>query len=115
MVFVNFSNFWQKMNIDELIIGKSKNVLELKLLINKVASSESTVLVLGETGTGKELVAEAIHKSSKRRGQFVPVNCAAIPSELLESELFGHEKVHLLGLIKQEQEGLKCLLVVLYF
>tara|TARA_Y100000591_G_scaffold331884_1_gene367221 strand:- start:1530 stop:2591 length:1062 start_codon:yes stop_codon:yes gene_type:complete len=80
------------MNIDELIIGKSKSVLELKLLINKVATSESTVLVLGETGTGKELVAEAIHKASKRKGQFVPVNCAAIPSELLESELFGHEK-----------------------
>ena len=80
------------MDIDKLIIGKSKSVLELKLLINKVASSESTVLILGETGTGKELVAEAIHKSSKRKGQFIPVNCAAIPSELLESELFGHEK-----------------------
>ena len=80
------------MDINKLIIGKSKSVLELKLLINKVAVSESTVLVLGETGTGKELVAEAIHKASKRKGQFVPVNCAAIPSELLESELFGHEK-----------------------
>ena len=80
------------MDINKLIIGESKSVLELKLLINKVALSESTVLVLGETGTGKELVAESIHKSSKRKGQFVPVNCAAIPSELLESELFGHEK-----------------------
>ncbi len=80
------------MDIDKLIIGKSKNVIELKLLIDKVAPTDSTVLVLGETGTGKELVAEAIHKSSKRKGQFVPVNCAAIPSELLESELFGHEK-----------------------
>ena len=80
------------MNLDKLIIGKSKSVLELKLLINKVASANSTVLVLGETGTGKELVAEAVHKSSKKKGQFVPVNCAAIPSELLESELFGHEK-----------------------
>ncbi len=80
------------MDIDKLIVGKSKSVLELKLLINKVASSESTVLILGETGTGKELVAEAIHKTSKRKGQFIPVNCAAIPSELLESELFGHEK-----------------------
>ena len=56
------------MDIHKLIIGKSKNVLELKLLINKVASSDSTVLVLGETGTGKELVAEAIHKASKRKG-----------------------------------------------
>ena len=80
------------MDIHKLIIGKSKSVLELKLLINKVANSESTVLILGETGTGKELVAEAIHKASKRKGQFIPVNCAAIPSELLESELFGHEK-----------------------
>ena len=80
------------MDIDKLIVGKTKSVLELKLLINKVASSESTVLILGETGTGKELVAEAIHKTSKRKGQFIPVNCAAIPSELLESELFGHEK-----------------------
>ena len=63
------------MDIDKLIVGKSKSVLELKLLINKVASSESTVLILGETGTGKELVAEAIHKISNRKGQFIPVNC----------------------------------------
>ena len=55
------------MDINKLIIGKSKSVLELKLLINKVASSESTVLILGETGTGKELVAEAIHKASNRQ------------------------------------------------
>ncbi len=80
------------MDIDKFIIGKSKSVIELKLLIKKVAPTDSTVLVLGETGTGKELVAEAIHNSSNRKGQFVPVNCAAIPSELLESELFGHEK-----------------------
>ena len=80
------------MDIDKFIIGKSKNVMELKLLIKKVAPTESTVLALGESGTGKELVAEALHKLSKRKGQFVPVNCAAIPSELLESELFGHEK-----------------------
>ena len=80
------------MNLDNLIIGRSKSVLELKMLINKVASSGSTVLILGETGTGKELVAEAIHKSSSKKGQFIPVNCAAIPADLLESELFGHEK-----------------------
>ena len=80
------------MDIDKFIIGKSKSVIELKLLIKKVAPTDSTVLVLGETGTGKELVAEAIHNSSNRKGQFIPVNCAAIPSELLESELFGHEK-----------------------
>ncbi len=79
-------------DIDKIIIGESKNVLELKFLIEKVAKSESTVLVLGETGTGKELVAKALHVASQRKGSFVPVNCAAIPAELLESELFGHEK-----------------------
>ena len=79
-------------NIDALIIGETKKILELKLLVKKVSPSDSTVLILGETGTGKELVAEALHKSSKKKGAFIPVNCAAIPSELLESELFGHEK-----------------------
>ena len=79
-------------DINDIIIGESKNVLELKFLIDKVAKSESTVLVLGETGTGKELVAKALHSASKRKGFFIPVNCAAIPAELLESELFGHEK-----------------------
>ena len=78
--------------IDKIIIGKSKKILELKFLIEKVALSESTVLIQGETGTGRELVAQALHKSSKRKGAFIPVNCAAIPAELLESELFGHEK-----------------------
>ena len=80
------------MDLDKLIIGNSKSIVELKLLIKKVSNTNSTVLILGETGTGKELVAEAVHKTSKKKGQFVPVNCAAIPSELLESELFGHEK-----------------------
>ncbi len=79
-------------NIDNFIIGESKKILELKLLVKKVSSSDSTVLILGETGTGKELVAEALHKTSGKKGPFIPVNCAAIPSELLESELFGHEK-----------------------
>ena len=79
-------------DINKIIIGDSKNVLELKFLIDKVAQSESTVLVLGETGTGKELVANALHIASKRKGSFIPVNCAAIPAELLESELFGHER-----------------------
>jgi len=61
--------------------------------VEKVADTESTILVLGESGTGKELFAKAIHYNSGRReGPFIPVNCAAIPGELLESELFGHEK-----------------------
>ena len=79
-------------DINELIIGQSAAAKELKRLIQLVAPSVATVLVQGETGTGKELVARAVHEESKRRGSLVAVNCAAIPNELLESELFGHEK-----------------------
>ncbi len=75
------------------IIGKSPAIQEVKNLIGKVALSKSRVLISGENGTGKELVARWIHeKSARRNGPFVEVNCAAIPSELIESELFGHEK-----------------------
>tara|TARA_B100000575_G_C23090334_1_gene628579 strand:+ start:524 stop:1585 length:1062 start_codon:yes stop_codon:yes gene_type:complete len=91
------------MKLDDIIIGKSKPVKELKLLLEKVAQSNSSVLVLGETGTGKELVAEALHKASNRKGAFVPVNCAAIPTDLLESELFGHEKGAFTGADKTRQ------------
>ena len=79
-------------DINNLIVGTSVAAKELKRLIQLVAPSSATVLVQGETGTGKELVAQAIHIESKRRGNLIAVNCAAIPSELLESELFGHEK-----------------------
>ena len=72
------------------IIGGSRAIHELFEVITKAARSVSTVLVTGESGTGKELVARAIHEGSSRSGPFVPVNCAAIPGELLESELFGH-------------------------
>ena len=75
------------------IIGESASMLQIKKLIQKVAPSNSRVLITGENGTGKELVARAIHENSSRnRKKFVDVNCAAIPTELLESELFGHEK-----------------------
>ena len=77
---------------DELIVGSSAASKDLKKLINVVAPSSTTVLILGETGVGKELVARAIHNNSNRSGELISVNCAAIPSELLESELFGHEK-----------------------
>ena len=77
---------------DELIVGSSAASKDLKKLIDVVAPSSTTVLILGETGVGKELVAQAIHNNSNRTGDLISVNCAAIPTELLESELFGHEK-----------------------
>jgi transcriptional regulator with PAS, ATPase and Fis domain len=75
------------------IIGESLAIRGLLSLIKKVAPTESTVLILGESGTGKELVATSIHENSERKDKpFIKLNCAAIPEELLESELFGHEK-----------------------
>ena len=79
-------------SIDNFITGQSSAMVALKNMITMVAPSSTTVLVLGETGTGKEMVSQAIHHASNRKGKLVSVNCAAIPSELLESELFGHEK-----------------------
>jgi transcriptional regulator with GAF, ATPase, and Fis domain len=75
------------------VVGKSPRIREIFDLLSMVAPSEATVLLLGETGTGKELVALAIHRNSSRaEGPFVVVNCAALPETLLESELFGHER-----------------------
>lgn len=75
------------------LLGQSKLMNEVRTLVAKVAASEANVLILGETGTGKELVARSVHENSDRKnGPFVPINCGAIPAELLESELFGHEK-----------------------
>jgi two-component system response regulator AtoC len=73
-------------------VGRSPKMHELYDLIRQVAPARSSVLIVGETGTGKELVARAIHQASGRAGLFVPINCAAIPADLLESELFGHLK-----------------------
>jgi two-component system nitrogen regulation response regulator GlnG len=78
---------------EDLIIGKSRSVREIYKSIGRVAETDLTVLILGESGTGKELIARAIHQNSTvARGPFVAVNCAAIPKDLLEAELFGHEK-----------------------
>jgi DNA-binding NtrC family response regulator len=75
------------------IIGTSEPITQVFDLIQKVADADSTMLILGESGTGKELITRAIHYNSPRRqGPLIPVNCAAIPEELLESELFGHER-----------------------
>lgn len=77
----------------EEIIGQSPEIINIKKEIINVSKSDATVLITGESGTGKELVARAIHKLSNRNNKpFVPINCAAIPSELLESELFGYKK-----------------------
>lgn len=78
--------------VDRLIVGNTPIMEHIKRQIAVIGRSNAPVLVQGETGTGKELVAEALHAASGRTGELVAVNCAAIPSELLESELFGHEK-----------------------
>ena len=78
--------------LNDLLIGQSAPMREVKRLIELAAPSSSTILIQGETGTGKELVARAVHNLSRRKGKLISVNCSAIPAELLESELFGHEK-----------------------
>jgi two-component system response regulator AtoC len=75
------------------IIGKSEKIVNVAQIVQKVAPTKTTVLLIGESGTGKELFARALHNLSNRKNYpFIPINCAAIPRELLESELFGHEK-----------------------
>ncbi len=85
------------------IIGKCKKMQEVYKLVERVASSNATVLLRGESGTGKELVAKAIHYNSPRSGKpFIAVSCAALPETLLESELFGHEKGAFTGAVAQK-------------
>jgi DNA-binding NtrC family response regulator len=84
------------------IVGESEAIERVKSMIERVAPTEARVLITGANGTGKELVAHQIHeKSNRSKGPFIEVNCAAIPSELIESELFGHEKGSFTSAIKQ--------------
>jgi DNA-binding NtrC family response regulator len=92
-------------NAQTRIIGASLPMRKLLDLIARVAQGSSTLLITGESGTGKELVARAIHEQSGREGQFVPINCPAIPAELMESELFGHTGQAFTG-AKQARTGL---------
>ncbi|MDV3237628.1 MAG: sigma-54 dependent transcriptional regulator [Gammaproteobacteria bacterium] len=81
-------------------VGSSPKMQELYKLVEQVAPARSNVFIVGATGTGKELVARALHQASGRAGLFVPVNCAAIPADLLESELFGHQKGAFTGAVR---------------
>src|SRR5207247_9917171 len=86
----------------EEIVGSSEALRRVLADVAKVAPTDSTVLILGETGTGKELIARAIHKRSARSTRaFIRVNCAAIPPSLIASELFGHEKGAFTGAVQQ--------------
>ena len=85
------------------LIGNSKQIREIRKLISKIARSRAPVLILGESGTGKELVARLIHRESQRRGQFVDINCASIPNDLIESELFGYEKGAFTGAVNRKK------------
>jgi len=88
----------------ERLQGTSRAIVNVRKLIHQVAESDATVLILGESGTGKEVVARSLHDASIRRlKSFVPINCGAIPGELLESELFGHEKGAFTGALSARQ------------
>ena len=94
----------RKINKSYEIIGVSDAIMQVKSMIEKVADTDARVLITGENGSGKELVARGLHELSRRAGNpFVEVNCAAIPSELIESQLFGHEKGSFTSAIKQRK------------
>ena len=94
----------QERSTIEPIVGESEQTVHLRSLVERVAASEARVLITGENGTGKELVAKWLHYKSRRaNAPFVEVNCAAIPSELIESELFGHERGAFTSAVKQRK------------
>ena len=97
-----------EMNIEHNMVGESPRMRDVYQFINRVAPKDSTVLISGESGTGKELVARAIHRNSTRASKpYVAINCAAIAENLLESELFGHEKGAFTGAIAQKKGKLE--------
>jgi two-component system, NtrC family, response regulator PilR len=85
------------------IIGRSTRMQDIFSVVQRIAKTNSTVLISGESGTGKELIARAIHYNSGRRGKFVSINCGALPETLLESELFGHERGAFTGAIREKR------------
>ena len=90
---------------DEIITSESSPMQEVLRCARKVAPTDATVLILGESGTGKELLARAVHEQSRRKGVFVPIDCAAIPEALLESELFGYDEAASTG-ANNQRDGL---------
>ncbi|MBO0724853.1 MAG: sigma 54-interacting transcriptional regulator [Blastocatellia bacterium] len=93
-----------ELNFDRVMIAESAPMKEVRAFIAKVAPTDSTVLIRGESGTGKEMVARAIHLNSPRaNGKFIAINCAVLPENLIESELFGHEKGAFTGAIAQKK------------
>ncbi|MBM7456560.1 sigma-54 specific flagellar transcriptional regulator A [Oceanisphaera litoralis] len=100
---VRQSGEWDE-GLQQLLIGDSAPMQAVKTLIRQVAAKPANVLLLGESGTGKEVIARAIHAlSAQAKGPFVPINCGAIPAELLESELFGHEKGAFTGAVSSRK------------
>jgi sigma-54 dependent transcriptional regulator, flagellar regulatory protein len=94
----------RRFSASDRLKGNSQAIVNIRKSIDQVAESDATVLILGESGTGKELIARALHDASLRRSKlFVPINCGAIPGELLESELFGHEKGAFTGALNARQ------------
>ncbi|PCJ58460.1 MAG: hypothetical protein COA79_13145 [Planctomycetota bacterium] len=110
-LLMNISNFREykfshfiSINNNEKIIGTHKKIIHIKKIIKQIAPSNATVLITGESGTGKELIAREIHSKSQRQGEFIAINCGAIPKNLIESTLFGHEAGAFTG-AEQKQIG----------
>src|SRR5699024_11009139 len=90
----------------KLLIGQSLPIQQLRITLNKIARSQAPVFITGESGTGKEVIANLVHRLSNRNeGPFIAINCGAIPTELMESELFGHKKGSFTG-ATQDKQGL---------